>query len=82
MAEIRNWVARLGESAYFWVGARDLNSADDIVWTNTGEFVDVVFWMSDEPYHSQGDCVSLGVHGGLRMDDCQMFRPPLCQLVW
>ena len=79
MQAVKTWLAGLGED-YFWVGATDLGGADVIQWIHSGENIDAKFWMIGEPHHSHGDCVSLDKHGGLRMDDCQVVRPPLCQL--
>ncbi len=66
-----------------WVGARDVNTFDEIEFVNTGEIVSTGLWAdANEPNHSQGDCVFLNAaDGGLKLADCDNPIGFICQ-VW
>ncbi len=80
MSDIANWMALQGVERA-WVGAKDPNGQDDIRWLD-GEIMDPIFWLGQQPEHSNGDCIYF--HAGetrFKMGNCddpsQYY--PLCR---
>ena len=67
-----------GDDYHFWVGARDLLWHDEVIWVQSGNTIQTMFWKLAEPDHNEGDCVYFDViKGRLAMATCDMTMSSL-----
>ena len=61
MNEVKNWLFEFGEE-WYWVGGRDVDEVDDIIWVEQAEYIAALLWGVGEPIHPNGDCVYLDIN--------------------
>ncbi len=80
MHEVISWLAGVGIGLYYWVGAWDMDRANDVKWVEHPGWIIQPLFTAGEPDHNIGDCVVLDIFNmGLRMGICDEQRPSICQ---
>ena len=58
------------QSAFYWIGARDVGNNDTFVWVGKSQVLqnNSALWGPGEPNHGSGDCVALSKSDGKLYD--------------
>lgn len=85
MTYVQRWMAFQGGDREYWLGANDITTEGQFVWSRSGQRVDAghTAWRPGQSHDHGKDCMKLTNAGtgtySWSFDDCAGFQYPICQ---